>query len=98
MSSSTLQVWKVIHAETIRRIWASRCKRVFEDVGTHFLELKAILVAQIEYKLTIHANLLQSRPKKAKALEHFKRVWTQKIPIASISITNKGSLKFTLNI
>jgi hypothetical protein len=56
------------------------------------------VVAQTEYKLTIHANLLQNRPKKAKALEHFKRVWTQKIPIASISITNKGSLKFTLNI
>jgi hypothetical protein len=98
MPSSTLQVWKVIHAETIRRIWASRCKKVFEDADTHFLELKAKLVAQIEYKLTIHANLLQSRPKKAEALEHFKRVWTQKIPIASISITNKGSLKFTLNI
>jgi hypothetical protein len=93
-------VWKVIHAESIRRIWASesRCKKVFEDADTHFLELKAKLVAQIEYKLTIHANLLQSRPKKAKALKHFKRVWTQKIPIASISITNKGSLKFTLNI
>jgi hypothetical protein len=98
MPSSTLRVWKVIHAETIRRIWASRCKKVFEDVDTHFLELKAKLVAQTEYKLTIHANLLQSRPKKTKALEHFKRVWTQKIPIASISITNKGFLKFTLNI
>jgi hypothetical protein len=100
MPSFTLQVWKVIHAESIRRIWASesRCKKVFEDADTHFLELKAKLVAQIEYKLTIHANLLQSRPKKAKALKHFKRVWTQKIPIASISITNKGSLKFTLNI
>jgi isopentenyl diphosphate isomerase/L-lactate dehydrogenase-like FMN-dependent dehydrogenase len=98
MPSSTLQVWKKIHAETIRRIWASRCKKVFEDADTHFLELKAKLVAQIEYKLTIHANLLQSRPKKAKAQEHFKRVWTQKITIAFISITNKGSLKFTLNI
>jgi hypothetical protein len=98
MPSSTLQVWKVIHAETIRSIWASRCKNVFEDADTHFLELKANLVAQIEYKLTIHANLLQSRPKKAKALEHFKRIWAQKIPIASISIKNKGSLKFTLNI
>jgi hypothetical protein len=96
MSSSTLQVWKVIHAETIRSIWASRCKKVFEDADTQFLELKAELVAQIEYKLTIHANLLQSRPKKA--LEHFKRVWTQKIRIASISMTNKGSLRFTLNI
>jgi hypothetical protein len=64
MPSSTLQVWKVIHAETIRSIWASRCKKVFEDADTQFLELKAKLVAQIEYKLTIHANLLQSRPKK----------------------------------
>jgi hypothetical protein len=64
MPSSTLQVWKVIHAEIIRRIWASRCKNVFEDVDTHFLELKAKLVAQIEYKLTNHVNLLQSRPKR----------------------------------
>jgi isopentenyl diphosphate isomerase/L-lactate dehydrogenase-like FMN-dependent dehydrogenase len=77
MPSSTLQVWKVIHAETIRRIWASGCKKVFQNVDTHFLELKAKLVAQIEYKLTVHANLLQSCPKKAKGLEHLKRVWTQ---------------------
>jgi hypothetical protein len=99
MPSSTLQVWKVlVHAEAIRSIWASRCKKVFENADTHFLELKAKLVAQIEYKLTIYANLLQSRPKKARALEHFKRVWTQKIPIASIFTTNKRFLKCTLNI
>jgi hypothetical protein len=98
MPSSTLQVWKAVHAEAIRSIWASRCKKVFENADTHFLELKAKLVAQIEYKLTIYANLLQSRPKKARALEHFKRVWTQKIPIASILTTNKRFLKCTLNI
>jgi hypothetical protein len=79
------------HAETIRSIWASRCKKVFEDAHTHFVELKAKLVAQIEYKLTIHANLLQSRPKKAKALEDFKRVWTLKIPILnSLHFNNKS--------
>jgi hypothetical protein len=38
------------------------------------LELKAKLVAQIEYKLTIHANILQRRPKKARALEHFRKM------------------------
>jgi hypothetical protein len=100
MPSSTLQVWKLIHAEAFRSIWASRWKKGFENADTHFLEfkLKAKPVAQIEYKLAIHANLLQSRPKKARALEHFKRVWTQKIQIASISMTNKRFLKFTLNI
>jgi hypothetical protein len=37
MPSSTLQVWKVVHAEAIRSIWASRCKKVFENADTHFL-------------------------------------------------------------
>jgi hypothetical protein len=37
MPSSTLQVWKVMRAETIRS------KQVLEDTDTHFLELKAEL-------------------------------------------------------
>jgi hypothetical protein len=96
--SSTLQVWKLIHAETIRTIWASRCKR--ENIDTHFLELKAKLIAQIEYKLTVYATFLHSRKRKARALQHLQLIWTIEIPIASITSithTRKGALRFTLN-
>jgi hypothetical protein len=78
-----------LHAETIQSIWASRCKKVFDDEVTHSLELKAKLIAQIEYRLTIHANILSKKPRKPKAFQHSMRIWTQNVYVASITATKK---------
>jgi hypothetical protein len=63
MSSKTLQVWKLLHAKTIRVIWASRCKLVFDVVSDEpqsFEQLQTQIISRVEYAMTIRANILQS--------------------------------------
>jgi hypothetical protein len=58
MMPLTIQVWKVFHAEMIRCIWASRCRKVFDDKDSHFLEIKSQIIARVEYTMTIYINTL----------------------------------------
>src|SRR3569833_1408687 len=44
--SSNIQVWKLFHAETLRSIWASRCKLVFDGELSELEALKAQIVSR----------------------------------------------------
>lgn len=95
MHKTTVQVWKVFHAETIRSIWASRCKLVFDGELEGFEELRAQILSRVEYAMTIRANVLQSGTckTKEKILRKIVQIWTVRIPVSSFKKSRKGFWK-----
>jgi hypothetical protein len=94
MMPSTIQVWKVFHAEMIRCNWAFRCRKVFDDKDSHFLEIKSQIIARVEYTMTIYINSLQ-RNSKGKELSKKATIhlWSHKILVASFQTTRTGLVK-----
>jgi hypothetical protein len=92
MPRTLSQVWKIFHAETIRAIWASRCRLVFDGELMQHEELQAQIISRVEYAMTIWANLLQSssRQRNRKILKKMAWIWTVTIPIASFEKSGKG--------
>jgi hypothetical protein len=86
MPRTLSQVWKIFHAETIRTIWASRCRLVFDGELMKHDELQAQIVFRVEY-----AMLQSSVPQRnRKILKKIVRIWTVTISIASFEKTGKG--------
>jgi hypothetical protein len=92
MPRTLSQVWKIFHAETIRTIWASRCRLVFYGELMKHEELEAQIVSLVEYAMTIRANILQSSipQRNRKILKKIVQIWRVTIPIASFKKTGKG--------
>lgn len=95
MPNKTIQVWKAFHAETIRVIWASRCKLVFDDELDDIAKLKAQVMSRVEYAMTIRVNVLQSstRKKKEQILRRIVKTWTGDNPLSSFEKSSKGFWK-----
>jgi hypothetical protein len=90
MPRTLSQVWKIFHAETIRTIWASRCRLVFVGELMKHEELQAQIGSRVEYAMTIWANILQASIRQRKILKKIVRIWTVTIPIASFEKIGKG--------
>jgi hypothetical protein len=96
MSPLTIKVWKLFHAETIRSIWASRCRKVFDNKESHCLQLRAQIVARVEYALNVCLNSLKKNSKGEKAKNKIIKLWSQKIPVAVFPVSRTGFLKCKL--
>jgi hypothetical protein len=92
----TIQVWKLFHAETIRSIWASRCRKVFDNKDSHCLELRAQIVARVEYALNVCLNSLKKNSKGEKAKNKIIKLWSQTIPVAAFPMSRTGFSKCKL--
>jgi hypothetical protein len=93
MMPSTIQVWKVFNAEMIRCIWASRCRKVFDDKDSHFLGIKLQIIARVEYTMTIYINSLQRNLKGKGISKKDTHLWSHKISVASFKKTRIGMVK-----
>lgn len=100
MPTAIIQVWKLFHAETIRSIWSSRCKLVFEGESLDIPEIKAQVISRVEYSMTIWANVLQLSGKASnmKILRKIVRLWTVKIPVSVFEQSVKGYWKCKVQI
>jgi hypothetical protein len=93
MMPSTIQVWRVFHAEMIRCIWASRCRKVFDNKDFYFFEIKSQIIARVEYTLIIYINSLQRNSKGKGISKKVIHLWSRKIPVASFQKTRTGMVK-----
>jgi hypothetical protein len=98
MSLQTIKVWKSFHAETIRSIWASRCRTVFDNKDSHCLELRSQIVARVEYALNVCLNSLKRNSKGEKAKNKIIKLWSQTISVADFPVSRTGLSKCKLII
>jgi hypothetical protein len=82
---NSLQIWRVFHAETIRIIWYSRCRKVFDDEEMSIEEMKARISYRVQSTFSIH----EASSCKKKKLHEWKHAFPK-------GIHNKG--RFRLNI
>lgn len=48
-----LHIWKIFHAETVRVIWFSRCRKLFDDEDIQLTALKSIISHRIQMTYTL---------------------------------------------
>jgi hypothetical protein len=73
-----LRIWKVLHAETIRIIWYSRCRKVFDGDDLHVLELKGTIRYRAQTTFLIFAASSRSTAVQIEA-------WRKSFPLSTLS-------------
>jgi hypothetical protein len=73
-SNPFLQVWKVMHAETIRVIWYSQCHKLYDNEVMHFEEIKA----RVHFRIQFSVSLLEASTTSRKSSRL--RLWKQTLP------------------
>jgi hypothetical protein len=96
MSPQTIKVWKLFHAETIRSIWASRCRKVFDNKDSHCLKLRVQIVARVEYALNFCLNSFKKHSKGEKAKNKIIKLWSHTILVAAFPVSRSGLSKCKL--
>ena len=82
---SALQIWRVFHAETIRIIWYSRCRKLFDDEAMCIEEMKGRISARVQSTFSI----LEASSRGRKKADEWKHAFPN-------GVNNKG--RFRLNI
>jgi hypothetical protein len=80
-----LQVWRVFHAEAVRIIWYSRCRKVFDNEEMCIEELKG----RISYRVQSTFSIYEASSCKNKKIDEWKHAFPD-------GINNKG--RFRVNI
>jgi hypothetical protein len=57
-----LQIWKLFHAETIRMIWYTRCKKMYENEIINEQVIKATIVHRVQSALSIYEASSRADP------------------------------------
>jgi hypothetical protein len=60
---SNIQVWKLFHAEFIRLIWYSRCRKLFDNELIDDEAIKGMLRSRVQQAVSIHELYLKSTSK-----------------------------------
>jgi hypothetical protein len=89
---SNIQVWKLFHAEFIRLIWYSRCRKLFDNELIDDEAIKGMLRSRVQQAVSIHELYLKSTSKAN--LSIYRRLWTTAFPNASIA---HGRLKLGIH-
>lgn len=84
-------ILKIFHAEFIRLIWYSRCRKLFDEELVESEAIKGMMRNRIQQAVSIHELFLKSKSK-AKLLK-FRRLWTTNFPNTCIA---NGRLKLRI--
>jgi hypothetical protein len=73
-SNPLLHVWKIVHAETIRLIWYSRCRKLYDNEVMHYEELKG----RVNFRNQSTVSTLEASEFKGKVSQL--RLWKLALP------------------